>query len=355
MNFLNLFSSCAIINGFKNAIIFDVERGIYCQIPNEIGEFIKQNIGFHFSLQGYDLETVTLLTDYLKFLSDTKFIFFTPTVQTNVTLEKEEYFSSFELEDLIIDSDSFSNLKKCFKKIVSSPEYLQIRFFFIPTINELNYIIEKTIEKQFLSIELVLPRSIKIDYSKYLNLYDEYKIISRLVVYNCKENTKINDKEIYFITSKIKTKKHCGVISENSLYPNIRTYLSSKMCNSCLNKKISIDVNGDIRNCPSMPESFGNIKDTTLEEAIDKPGFKKYWNLTKDDIEICKDCEFRYICTDCRAYTERTNVNEKGLDVSKPLKCGYNPYTGEWEEWSTNPLKQKAIDFYGMRDLIQKK
>ncbi len=28
-------------------------------------------------------------------------------------------------------------------------------------------------------------------------------------------------------------------------------------------------------------------------------------------------------------------------------------YTGEWHEWSTNPLKQKAIDFYGMRDMVE--
>ena len=89
-----------------------------------------------------------------------------------------------------------------------------------------------------------------------------------------------------------------------------------------------------------MPESYGNIKDTTLEEALNKPGFKKYWTVTKDDIEICKDCEFRHVCTDCRAYTERTKFKD-GIDLSKPLKCGYNPYTGRWANWSTNPLKNK--------------
>lgn len=103
-----------------------------------------------------------------------------------------------------------------------------------------------------------------------------------------------------------------------------------------------------------MPESYGNIKDTTLEEALNKPGFKKYWNVTKDMIEVCKDCEFRYVCTDCRAYTERTTFDKKEIDLSKPLKCGYNPYTNEWAEWSTNPLKQKAIEYYGMQDLVKK-
>lgn len=103
------------------------------------------------------------------------------------------------------------------------------------------------------------------------------------------------------------------------------------------------------KNCPSMKESYGNIKDTTLIEALEKPGFKKYWNITKDQINVCKDCEFRYICTDCRAYLEDPD------DIySKPLKCGYNPYTCEWEEWSTNPLKEKAIKHYGMEDLVKR-
>lgn len=38
---------------------------------------------------------------------------------------------------------------------------------------------------------------------------------------------------------------------------------------------------------------------------------------------------------------------------SKPLKCGYNPYTNVWEEWSTNPVKEDAIAFYGMFDFVK--
>ncbi len=47
-----------------------------------------------------------------------------------------------------------------------------------------------------------------------------------------------------------------------------------------------------------MTESFGNIRDTTLAEAIEKPGFKKYRDINKDKILVCKDCEFRNMCVD---------------------------------------------------------
>ncbi len=111
---------------------------------------------------------------------------------------------------------------------------------------------------------------------------------------------------------------------------------------------INQEVAFDDLNCHSMKESYGNIRDTTLREALEKPDFKKYWNINKDQIKVCRDCEFRYICTDCRAYIEDPeNIH------SKPLKCGYSPYTCEREEWSTNPLKQKAIEHYGMQELVK--
>ncbi|WP_157447964.1 grasp-with-spasm system SPASM domain peptide maturase, partial [Chryseobacterium sp. MOF25P] len=178
----------------------------------------------------------------------------------------------------------------------------------------------------------------------------------QFIMHTADENIKINygSIEIVKIKDELKIPVSCGTVKLENMNSSRAFYNESTHCNSCLHKKISIDAEGNIRNCPSMPQSFGNIKDTTLEKALNHKDFKKYWNLTKDKIEVCKDCEFRYICTDCRAYTEKTHENEFGLDTSKPLKCGYSPYTGEWEEWSTNPLKQKAIKYYRMQELVKK-
>lgn len=48
--------------------------------------------------------------------------------------------------------------------------------------------------------------------------------------------------------------------------------------------------------------------------------FRKLWNIKKDDIEICKECELRYVCQDCRAYI----ANPENIH-SKPRKCTYTP------------------------------
>lgn len=90
-----------------------------------------------------------------------------------------------------------------------------------------------------------------------------------------------------------------------------------------------------------MTNSFGSFKKENLQTVVSSKEFQRLWNVKKDDVKVCQDCEYRYVCTDCRAFIE----NPEDLH-SKPLKCGYNPYTNEWEEWSKHPQKQNAIQFY---------
>jgi hypothetical protein len=74
--------------------------------------------------------------------------------------------------------------------------------------------------------------------------------------------------------------------------------------------------------------------------------FKQVGNIIKDQVEVCKDCEFRYVCTDCRAFLEKPE------DIySKPLKCGYNPFTTIWEDWRQSPLKRNIHEYYNRKPL----
>lgn len=92
-----------------------------------------------------------------------------------------------------------------------------------------------------------------------------------------------------------------------------------------------------------MNEKFGNLMSDSLLNVISEK-FKEKWHIKKDDVEICMDCEYRYICTDCRAYVEDPeNI------LSKPLKCGYNPYTNEYAEWKTDINKSDVIKYYGLQ------
>jgi radical SAM protein with 4Fe4S-binding SPASM domain len=85
-------------------------------------------------------------------------------------------------------------------------------------------------------------------------------------------------------------------------------------------------VDGSIKNCPSASVVYGNIyKDSVLEIVQAGAGFQNVWKIAKSGIAGCKVCEHRYICTDCRVFTENPADN-----YSKPAKCKYDPYTATW-------------------------
>jgi len=261
---------------------------------------------------------------------------------TNAILDYKDFFSISFYRN-VID-----------QLIVLRCKYLQLRFFKYIENLDLRSLLSSLDETTFLSLELIIVYNEKYNLGFLEDLCSEVPEIFQITVTNSPIEIVKNSEysrmgNIFFVTQKLNSDLHCGIISSDFFSINTKTFTESQHHNSCLNRKISIDTEGNIKNCPSMPQSFGNIKDTTLQEALDHPDFKKYWNITKDKIHVCKDCEFRYICTDCRAYVE----DPEDL-LSKPLKCGYNPYTGEWSEWSTNPLKQKAIAHYGMEELVKK-
>ncbi|RNL86696.1 grasp-with-spasm system SPASM domain peptide maturase [Sinomicrobium pectinilyticum] len=357
MIYTNLYDCCSIQVGKNAGAIFDFEKGVYVSLPLEFCEiFIDEiNIIFEDKLKSFDEPSRKILINILDFLIENGFIY-----QSNDLIYKryisEEYYSPFDVESFIVDFDDIRKAITYLKEIRDVPdvESVQIRVFDIPLYSKLKTLIVYLNKFSSQSIELIIRHSPEITVEDYIYLINDNPHVSKLVILNHSAMQVLCDDKLVLLTDTAINKKSCGKISEELFQVNNRTEITSKTRNSCLNCKISVDVDGNIKNCPSMPESYGNIKDTTLQEVLNKPGFKKYWNITKDQIEVCKDCEFRYVCTDCRAYTERTHFNKDNMDFSKPLKCGYDPNTGEWAKWSTNPLKKKAIEYYGMQDLVEK-
>lgn len=342
-----------LVGGISRTSICDLQRGNIYLIPNSLAEMFTDSRFIDLSkiLPELDSESKVVLQEYISFLKENELAF-------HCEKEKIERFPPISNEWLFpahISNcilDAYGHLSYFDTAFLSQLEklccnFIQIRFFADVSLQYLSNILEEINKAQIKSVDIILPQqNYDSFYSEITLLVDKNKKIKSLLVSCASENVVINDgrngtgilmKTIYTNASP----KHCGVINHSLFSINIPTYTESLAHNTCLNRKISIDVDGNIKNCPSMSESFGNIKDTTLQEAIDKTGFKKYWNISKDQIDVCKDCEFRHVCTDCRAYLE-TPEN----DYSKPLKCGYNPYTCEWEEWSVHPFKQQAISYY---------
>jgi SPASM domain peptide maturase of grasp-with-spasm system len=364
MIYFKQFSNCIVSKGTKRSLICDLQRQFSEIIPNDLVivlEKLSKKKKISELYDEYGKENKNTIEEYLEFLVEKEYGFYCDSIEFDMFTDMDlTFITPSEISNAIIElrhSNFFDLENKILQLENLGCNAVAIVLYECLSKNDFIYIIKAFKGTRIKSLEVTC---------KFDEIYDINFLKGISAISGCLtkltfmlspfEKFELWDDNIFFdrvwIKKDITSFKHCGIINTKYFNTNLPKVIEAINHNSCLNRKISIDVNGDIKNCPSMPESYGNIKNTTLEEAINKPGFKKYRNITKDDIEICRDCEFRYVCTDCRAYTERTKFSDEGLDLSKPLKCGYNPYTNEWAEWSTNPLKEKAIEDYGMKEII---
>lgn len=349
------FECCKVVFGSKKSLIYDFQRQKLYPLPTSVLKILKNNNKKKLNsfLNRFSLNNQEILKDTIQHLYDIEVIFFSNKISSFPNISISYDFPSI-ISNAIIIHNPFVNYENLFWELntfnckaleIIVPKNVKNRFDFniINSLNEhsievINFHIDNEKKIDIASIE-ALSMAPRVN-----NIYIWDK--NKKLLQNNFSNLTNQNKKIFLIQGELALHQ-CGKIGLEQMTLNFYHFTESIHHNSCLNRKISIDSEGKIKNCPSMLESFGNIRDTTLAEAIEKPGFKKYWDINKDKIHVCKDCEFRYICTDCRAYVE-----DPDDILSKPLKCGYNPYTGEWSEWSTNPLKQKTIDYYGMREMV---
>lgn len=351
-----LYGNCKLVKGSNRSVICDLEKNQIHFIPNDLLDVLVNinNKTVKEIYAEYNNDYDDIICDYFMFLKERNLIFFTKTPSLYHSISNE-WSEHAEITNSIIDADYFSVNE--FEKIINQLDRLtcksiQIRFFEEQNFSSIEKLLQIIRDNKSIinSIELIVKYNPDFNADSVLNLCKRFPRITNFILYNYQEEKIIlnpdNSKQIaYYTNTCIIDEKSCGKIDAKKFAINTKSFTESLKYNSCLNKKISIDKHGNIKNCPSMSEDYGNIKTTSLQEALGHDSFKKYWTINKDKIKICKDCEFRYVCTDCRAYIE----NPKD-EYSKPLKCGYNPYTNEWEDWSSNPIKQNAIEYYSLKE-----
>nr|WP_290671700.1 grasp-with-spasm system SPASM domain peptide maturase [Kordia sp.] len=331
-NYIRLFANCIPVKGAKNVIVCDIQRSTYFEIDmvlhdilvahsNKTIEEIIEFYGKEYEdeilnqLDQLQKEELVHLTTENHLFPKLDLTWETPSVITNMIIEYGDYFQEKETE---IVNDL----------IKLGVQYLELRFYVDVSNETLQNILQSIQKTKIVGIYLVLQNFPYEDIDKFL--IENQRVMSILLsnATDAEDERYKDYNKISVVKHKIVNNKNCGIICQNSFQVNLDLFTESQQFNSCLNKKLSIIENGDIKNCPSIPEALGNIKETTLTEIFDskEEDVNKYWNITKDQIEVCKDCEFRYICTDCRAFRESDNI------YSKPLKCNYNPYNGKWED-----------------------
>ena len=329
-----LYACCIPVRGARRSTICDLQRERFELIPN----------GLYDLLQHYTAHTLdeikadfppsahATLDDYFGFLVKEEFGFWCDDPDSfpplELAWERPEAITNAVID---VDERSAHDWASLLRQLDGlGCQALQLRVFRAVTVEEMDAILAHAADGRLRAVELLFPHAAWWTDEALEGLGMRHQRVVGMTVHSAPDTRTERigglDTPIFHRMEVVDSHAHCGAVAPEWFNANLEAFVEATRFNSCLNRKLSIDAEGEIRNCPSLPWSFGNAAATRLEEAVHHPDFQALWGITKDQVETCRDCEFRYVCTDCRAW-----VTDPADPCSKPAKCGYDPYAARWD------------------------
>ena len=306
---LKFHSQIQFVKGYLRTAIYDLQREAYDFMPNVIYEKL-------IALEHQNKATIESVCDedellWLSFLLDQEYAFYIPEVfKDNFPPLSLQYSTPSLLTNAIIEVSDYK--KKYHLTHLETLNCKHLAFYFVtPPKNEdevLTFLASNLAELTFNAIDLIfqsLPPS----------LLDHIKTFTTNAF-----------NEIHQVDIKLESPK--AFIPKFVL--NQPTYLESLHGNTYFNRKIFVDRNEDIFNGIETITKFGNLKQlgnqTDFKNLLEQGEITTLWNINKNDLDVCRDCEFRHMCIDNRIPKQRNNGS---FYIEK--ECTYNPYIAQWQ------------------------
>jgi len=343
-----LSSDCKIVRGLKRCVIVDYQRSDIYFITHDYFDLLEKMDRKKVSwveTEEIDADSQTYFQEFLSFIQEYEIGVFTDKPENFPPISEDAFDEYLLVKDVIVEVDQTCFNIEVFKLLCKDLDDLHCKDFQIRLLSEFDRrFVQEIIDvindtsAHYLEIHCTFKPEMSPDLIH--DFIETNRLLNQLYLYGCSEPRKVeifnerNNKYpvslgyAFYINYPFDNGACCGQISHTSLnFTSLFLHGQLKVRNGCLDRKITIDRYGDIKNCPSLRDSYGNTRDVSIKDVLVQEGFQKYWYIHKDQIDTCKVCEFRYNCTDCRAYlVDPTNI------YSKPLKCGYDPSTCKWED-----------------------
>lgn len=334
---LVLFACCLPVRGERRSTICDLQNERFVFIPNALCDVLARHSALDVEAwkREHDHEHDDVIDEYVVFLIKNEFAFWTDEPERFPPLDLT-WETPHVITNGIIDVDAASDhdVARIFAEYDAvGCQAVQIRVFDSRPPEEISKLIAPADRSGIRSIDVLMADHPAATLDALGDLCAAHPRIASIFVHSAKRYQEASVQHngapvpVIFRTDAVTDETHCGQVHPAYFVTNFETFLESTSFNSCLNRKLSVDRRGRVRQCPSMPGDFGDHRSVSFRAVALRDDFQEVWAVTKDQIEGCRTCEFRHVCTDCRAY-----VREPGNRYSKPASCTYDPVTATWEE-----------------------
>lgn len=327
-----LHANCLPVKGARRSTICDLQKQRMRLIPNDLFYILTDLAGLPTTeiKSRFNGDSDQVIDDYFAILTEEGYGFWCDEPERfpklDLTWQRPE-----TITNAIIDIDRSS--KHDYDSLLSQLDELgcqavQVRAYDELTLADLEEVVAHCQSHRLRHLDLVIKFHPELTAETLKAFCLDHQVISKITVHSSPQRSRLRVDPFAIIIDYYTfpvTPSSCGFISPRFFSMTVEHFTEAQNFNTCLNRKIGIAADGEIKACPAMGHSFGNACGTKLKSVVNNPQLIQIGSITKDQVAVCRDCEFRYVCTDCRAYTQDSND-----PYSKPAKCTYDPYTATW-------------------------
>jgi SPASM domain peptide maturase of grasp-with-spasm system len=317
-----IFSNCIVVDGANRSSIYDLQRNKYYLIPKDLSKILNEikngDISIDILKKKYN-KSIKIIEEYLFFLFENEIITILPInikkkfPDINLNWDYPAIITSCILEFHI---NIHVNIKKTIFELNNlNCKHIDLHFYFNVKYNELLKILKILDEVNLKSVSIYFfVNPININSSDFSKIINKYCFIISVFIFKCEVNSneQVNNS---FIRRIAIAYEDLDIVNPNNFIVNMELFCESQNYNTYYNRKLIITDKININT--EFQVSFSS----EIKEHLQN----KFMNVNKNMIEICKDCEFRYMCID-----KRTPHYNKIRGWHFETECNYNPYKAEW-------------------------
>jgi len=317
---VTLFKNIIPVKGYSRSILYDLYMEDYVFISNETYNLLQErNFIFTASELIYFPELQRLLeNNFLHLISNDELSLFPelslywdhPHEINNIVIE-------FNLENL----EYIIRLSTCKSYCIIFEDYVQ----FTTNIKRLHDLI---VSQKLLTIEVVIRDFKNKEIANFdFKFFNENSKLAfhRVFIFNSAEHSIFRIHETLFVFL-----NYSQIDEDKDIYQhivNIKLFTEAQNHNTFYNRKLFIDKDGKIKHTLHSDEVLVNLADVkSFRDLLNLKDLSKYWYISKDQVDVCMDCEFRYMCIDSAIINKRADNT-----YYRSIECNYNPYISKWD------------------------
>ncbi|WAS95762.1 grasp-with-spasm system SPASM domain peptide maturase [Nannocystis punicea] len=358
--FLN--PDCVPVEGYAASAVYDLTRGLISTFPSAYFPFFElfRARRLREIVDALAPEERDDFVEFLDFLMEHEYVAVVDDAASFPEIS-QSWDAPCKIHNAIVDvRERHHDYRKIIAELDAlGCQHLQVRGYSkLFGLTELAELARLCRDSSIQTLEAVLAHDPAVRDDDYVAVVSANRIIASLVVHSADGDRQLVvdygargaaaglvTMEIQLTVKPLESHLDCGHIARRQLLPpSTQTFNELHHFNGCLNRKLSIDEGGEVRNCPTMRGSFGDHRAVSLADVVSREDFRRVWRARNDEIQVCRDCPYRYACTGCRALLEDPDAGD-----SKPLKCGYDPYTDSWTDWRARPNAAATLTRYQAR------